>query len=379
MIRQLAVAIVVIATWIGIGAGDARAYPQYTLSHEPTCTGCHLSPAGGNLLNENGLAMAEAMSQFGTAPEFFYGKVPTPGWLTLGGDLRGAGGYLQSPTKTLVAFPMQIEAYAAATAKNFSLHVTFGSRPTQVGNEGATHVWSREHYLMWQQHAGGSEGLYVRAGRFMPVFGLRLAEHPAYTRRYGGTPLYSETYGAAVEYIDPKWEAHLTGFIDDPVINTVDPKNGVAGYAEVRLGEHAAVGAEGMYAQSADDKKIRAGVTGKVYVPQAKLLLQSEVQFVNQLIDTSPTNKVGGAPLQIVGYLLGSFTLGDAYLLDVGLGHYDSNIRFRLLDRDCIDINLHWFTTSHLELLLTNRVELLGFTEGGPTGAYSLVQVHYRL
>lgn len=375
--QRLIVAFVVIASWLG--AREAAAYPQFTLSHEPTCTGCHLSPAGGNLLNENGLALAESMSQFGTAPEFFYGKVPTPGWLTLGGDLRGAGGYLQAPTKTLVAFPMQLELSAAAQLKKFSLHVTFGSRPAEVGNETATHVWSREHYVMWQQEEAGADGLFVRVGRFMPVFGLRLVEHPAYTRRFGGTPLYSDTYGVAVEYIEPKWEAHVTGFIDDPLVHTVDPKNGVAGYAELRIGDRGAVGAEGMYARSDDDQKIRAGLTGKLYVPAADLVVQGEVQFVNQLIDKSSTNQVGGAPLQIVSYLMGSFTLADHYLLDIGLGHYDSNFRFRGLDRDALDVNLHWFTTSHLELLLTNRVELLGFGQGGPTGAYSLFQIHYRL
>ncbi len=92
-------AILAVATvgLIAIASGRADAYPQFQLSRDQTCTGCHLSPAGGNLLNENGLAVAESMSQFGTAPEFFYGKIPTPSWLVLGGDLRGAAGYLQTP------------------------------------------------------------------------------------------------------------------------------------------------------------------------------------------------------------------------------------------------------------------------------------------
>ena len=42
------------------------------------------------MLNENGGVFAENFSQFGTAPEFMYGKVPLPSWLALGGDLRGA-------------------------------------------------------------------------------------------------------------------------------------------------------------------------------------------------------------------------------------------------------------------------------------------------
>ncbi|MDB4963705.1 MAG: hypothetical protein JWP01_3704 [Myxococcales bacterium] len=364
---------------IAAASGRAAAYPQFQLTQDQTCTGCHLSPAGGNLLNENGLAVAESMSQLGTAPEFFYGKVPTPGWLTLGGDLRGAAGFISTPEKVLASFPMQIELYAAATYESFSLHVNFGPRPSQFGNRAATSVWAREHYLMWQQEAGGSSGVYVRAGRFMPVFGLRLAEHPVYVRRFGGTPLYAETYGAHVAYVDPKFEIHATGFIEDPLISPVAHDNGAALYAELRVSPTAAVGGEFMFTDSEDDKKIRAGAIGKLAIPAANLLLQTEIQFVNQVIDTTPTNPVGGAPVQLVGYLLGSLTLNDFLLLDIGVGHYDSNVRIKEMDRDSVDVNLHYFLTSHVELSLTNRFEMIGLGKGGPSSGYSLVQLHYRL
>ncbi len=364
--------------------GLAHAYPQFQLSRDATCTACHVSPAGGNLLNENGLAQAESMSQFGTAPEFFYGKIPTPSWLVLGGDVRGAAGLLKTPENAIVAFPMQLELYAAATFGAFSLHFNFGPRlSTEGGNKAATSVWAREHYVMWQQKPGETSGLYVRAGRFMPVIGLRLAEHPTYIRRYGGTQLYADTYGAAVEYVDPKYEMHVTGFIKDPVIDPVSNASGVAGYGEVRLGEHAAIGAEGMYEQTEDDKKIRAGITGKVYLPGPDLLFQTEIQFMNQLVEETPTNPFGGAPKAIVSYLLISKMLGTAFLLDLGFGHYDENVRVKNLDRDCFDLNLHWFTTSHLELVLNTRYELIGYDgdgkRGGDPGAYALLQLHYRL
>ncbi|MBA3395436.1 MAG: hypothetical protein H0T89_22500 [Deltaproteobacteria bacterium] len=376
---RLVLALVVAAT-IGALAGDARAYPQFQLSRDQTCTGCHLSPAGGNLLNENGLAVAESMSQFGTAPEFFYGKIPTPSWLVLGGDLRGAAGYLQTPEKVLAAFPMQIELYAAATfADHFSIHANFGPRPSTVGNEAATSVWSREHYLQWQQKAGENEGLYLRAGRFMPVIGLRLAEHPTYIRRYGGTQLYAETYGVAAEYVTAKYELHLTGFIKDPFIDPVEHYSGGAAYGEIRLSEKVAIGAEGMAEISKDDKRLRGGVTGKVYLEGADLLIQGEFQFVNQLIDETATNPAGGAPQGFVGYLLLSRMLGEAFLLDVGFGHYDPNRSVRTNERDCIDLNLHWFTTSHLELVLNSRYELIGLGDGGDAGAYAILQLHYRL
>ena len=42
-------------------------------------------------------------------------------------------------------------------------------------------------------------------------------------------------------------------------------------------------------------------------------------------------------------------------------------------------LNLHWFATSHWELLLTNRIETIALGSGGPLSGYSLFQFHYRL
>lgn len=364
---------------LAVSSERADAYPQYQLSADQTCTGCHLSPAGGNLLNENGLAAKEAMSQLGTAPEFFYGKLGTPDWLHLGGDLRAAAGYLQTPEKALAAFPMQIELYATAKFSSFSIHVNAGPRPSQFGNSAATSVWAREHYLMWQQKADEGTGVFARVGRFMPVFGLRLAEHTLYTRRFGGVPLYGDTYGAHVAYIDPKFEAHVTGFIEDPLISPVVHDSGGAAHAEYRITERAQVGVQAMITRSADDTKYRYGGTAKLFVPDAKLLLQAEIQYLNQVIDTTPTNPVGGAPNQIIANLIGTLSLTDFVQLDLGVGYYNTNIRISELDRECADVNVRYALTSHVELQLNTRFEMFTFGKGGPTGAYAVGQLHYRL
>jgi hypothetical protein len=234
-------------------------------------------------------------------------------------------------------------------------------------------VWSREHYLTWQQNPGDTTGLYVRAGRFMPVFGLRLAEHETYIRRRGGTPLYGETYALAAEYIDPKFEAHVTGFIADPLIDTPEHSNGAAGLGELRLSEQMSIGAEAMFTQSTGEKKIRIGALGKLHLPGPDVLLQLEAQFMNQLIDPR------GAPRQIVAYLLASRPVGKAMLVDLGLGFFDENIQITQLHRECVDLNVHWFATSHVEAIFTGRFETLAFGAAGPNAAYALLQAHYRL
>ncbi len=365
---------------IGLAAGSAHAYPQYQLAYDQTCTGCHLSPAGGGLLNENGLNVAESNALYTDKPDVMYGAFKLPSWLALGGEFRSGTGYMHTPTNILTFFPMIYELQAAVTTGSFSVHVNGGPRPAQVGNENATRVWSREHYVMWTQNPGETDGgLYVRAGRFMPVYGLRLAEHPAYNRQYGHTRLYSETYGLHVALVKQKFEAHLTGFVKDPLIDPVDHSSGAMAYAEVRPSEQLAIGAEGMYKHSVDDQKFGGGITAKYYIPDLNLQLSGEFQYTNQLIAKSSTNAAGGAPLQIMGFLMGSLTIKPWLLLDLALNHYDSNIRIKDLDRDAVDLNLHIFLDSHTELVLMNRVETMALGKGGPTSGWALLGIHYRL
>jgi hypothetical protein len=355
---------------VAVIADTAHAYPEFQLSRDQTCSSCHLSPAGGELLGENGLDTAEQISQWGGAPEAFYGKLPMPSWLVVGGDFRGAAGLDNEGLKSeLVEFPMQAEAYAeAALGSHLSLHVTAGARPPQYGNTASTLFSSREHWLIWER-----DGLFIRAGRFMPVYGLRLAEHPDYDRRYGGTPLYGEAYGISAEYVERVWELHATGFIRDPLLpDSVEQGNGAALYAETRVATATSIGLEGMFVEDHGDARLFGGMTAKHYVSSARILLEMELQGVHQKVHA------GGTENQIVGYALASYFY-KAFMVDLGVGYFNENIRVTAVDREAIDLNIHWFSTSHLELILTNRIQLIELGRGGSGSGYSLLQFHYRL
>ena len=87
----------------------------------------------------------------------------------------------------------------------------------------------------------------------------------------------------------------------------------------------------------------------------------------------------GGAAYCLMGYLLATRPITDGWLLDVGIGHYTQDTSVAGLYRDGLDVNLHWFTTSHWELLLTNRIQTIALGKGGPTSGFALLQFHYRL
>lgn len=351
----------------------AEAYPQFQLARDQTCTGCHVSPDGGGLLNENGRSVAETISWKGTNPDFMYGKVPTPDWLLLGGDLRGAAGFVYPGVASAAAYPMQVDVSGHAESHGFSANAIVGFRSY---NEEATplHViWPREHFVMWQQKPGENEGLYIRAGHFMPTYGLRLAEHVVYTQRFGGKPLFHEAYGLSVSYVRAAYEVHATGFVHDPYGEPAEKGDGAAVYGELRVTEHAAVGIQGKLSSATDVSAKFGGVTAKLYIPSVDTLLLGEAEVIQRDFDVD-IDRVR----QIAAYIMATHTLPLGLQLDVGVGHFTQDTRVKGLYRDCIDANLHWYTTSHIELLLTTRLELLDGASG-PNGGYALAQLHYRL
>lgn len=364
MRRLLALLIVIAAPRLAV------AYPQFQLSNDQTCTSCHISPAGGGLLNENGLNVAESMSTYGGAPEAAHGGLVGPSWLEVSGDFRAGAGVNEDVGLHPAAFPMQAELDAAAHKDAFTFYMTLGF---QEGSSPITWLLLREHYLMWQQHPGEQHGLYIRAGRFMPVFGLRFAEHNDSVRRFGQTPLYGETYGVAVEYVQETWEAHFTAFVHDPIQDAVETGDGGAAYLEKRFSEHASIGIEGRYAHSSDDARTDGGITAKYWLAGPKVLFQFEGQAIHQ------TFAAGGERNQLVSYLMSSWFFHDGWMLDFGLSQYDLDLKVKDYDVEAFDVNLHWFTTSHWELLLTNRIETIALGAGGPTSGYALFQFHYRL
>lgn len=354
---------------LGALGGVAHAYPQYQLSKEQTCGSCHIAPVGGGLLNDYGELTAEEESQWGGNPAFLHGALELPDWLDVGGDLRFAGGgHTRGGGFGGAAFPMQAELYVNAGHGAFSATAIAG-----ITLEDETpKPWSREHYLMWKQ--GDGDGAYVRAGRFMPVAGLRYPEHVFVTRRYGGTPLFGEVYGVNAGWLTPGLEAHLTAFVHDPLLDGIERGDGAALYVEKRFGNKA-IGLVDRYTTSDVDTKLHGGVTGKLWLDGAKLLLAAEGQAIRQdfKLDRGPTR------VQLVGQLLATYFVRPGLFVDVGLGHFDEDVAVADLDRDTVDVNVHWFPISHLELLLTNRVQVIGQGGGGDTSGYSLLQLHYRI
>ena len=362
----------------------AHAYPQWQLSAGAVrCNQCHFAPAGGGLLSGQGRrVVGDDLSTFSGDGALLHGGMKLPGWLGLGADLRGT--YLaqdpQAPGGTPpVALPMEAEVEGLLRSGSVSLYSTLGARG-QLGTDSSpvplqnyqplptSWLVSREHWLMWQP---GSQGLYLRAGRFFAPFGLRLAQYFTYLRRDLGFNELEESYNLSGGYLSDLWETHVTGFIPDLVRHLGSEETGAAAYLERRvLDGRAALAVQAKYASRAGASRAIGGAVGKGYLASIRTLLFTEIDMILLSVDGLPGRG------QAIG-ALGASVLPVRGLILTALGeHYQEDIEVRGAARSATSLFVDWSPYAHVELRVMARVEI---PAGGDTTKLLLAQLHYFL
>jgi len=184
-------------------ASIASAEPMFLAKQYTRCTACHYSPTGGGLLTPYGrlLSHRELSTTGGsaTAPAagteddphgeqaFLYGALGDAlGPLHLGLEMR--------PSHLRIGFPgghqdmnllMNLDLIGAVQKNHWTAYGTVGREPPNSAvRDGRTQpeaaFISYEHWVGYQS----DDGFGIRAGRFMPAYGVRFSDHTAYSRIY---------------------------------------------------------------------------------------------------------------------------------------------------------------------------------------------------
>lgn len=154
----------------------ASALPRFGEREGLPCISCHINPSGGGMRNRFGrYDYAPMKLPMFTMRNVAPLDVDIGDTLAFGADSRTAYLDVRPPagTDTRTIFQMQADFYLAARLyKGLTLYY----------NQGA---WgSFEAMGIWQQDLGRPEfSYYVKVGRFMPTYGLRLENHNVYTRQ----------------------------------------------------------------------------------------------------------------------------------------------------------------------------------------------------
>ena len=358
-------------------ARPAEGYPQFQLATGAArCNQCHYAPAGGGLINGYGRDEAADSISMGGYGDFLHGVWELPSWLGLGGDLRAAGlvnNVGATDGAELTAFPMQADLYARVAVEAFSLYVSAGiTGAVRPEADFVDRLVSREHYLMWRPK---SVGPYLRVGRFFAPYGLRLAEHLSFVRRFLGFNTLEETYNLAGGVVNDGWELHATAFTPDPFRPVGFEGSGGAVYYERRFGETFAAAAQARFAIASGDTRTQGGLVGKLYLEPARTLLLVQTDLVHERFD-----ETGASRLQWVYYLGASWRFARGFMVQLMLERWDPDLATRGVARDALDLEVQWFPTAHVEVSLFGRLQLIGPGSDDSTGAQVLMlQAHYYL
>ena len=198
-------------------ASTAWAEPMFLAKQYPRCSACHYSPTGGGLLTPYGrlLSHRELSTTGGTAEAPAAGAEDAPHGeqaFLYGAFGRALGpvhlGIEMRPSHLRIGFPgghedmnlqMNLDLIGAVRKNGWTAYGMVGREPPNSAvRNGRTQTnpefISYEHWIAYQT----DKGLQVRAGRFLPAYGVRFADHTAYTRTLLDLDRNDQVYGIEV-------------------------------------------------------------------------------------------------------------------------------------------------------------------------------------
>lgn len=187
---------------LAFAARPARAEPMLLARQYARCNACHYSPTGGGLLTRYGRSLSRELSTTGhrtlarpgerREEDVLWGLLGDRlGALDLGVDARPTHLRIRAETPEMNHnFWMTADLMAAYRSAGWTVY-------GQVGRLLGVEETKIDSYEYWIAHETRG-GLGVRAGRFLPAFGVRLADHTALTRKDLGFDVYDQVFGVEV-------------------------------------------------------------------------------------------------------------------------------------------------------------------------------------
>ena len=274
----------------------AHAFPEMVRYGYVNCNSCHVSLTGGGLLNDYGreisrekLALFKSSDEKSTEQDFAYGALDGTDfqkYIKAGGDVRSVYYYVDTPTtKTAQTIFMQGDLEAAYVSKRLTIDGTLGSE--QPGYAQNVQFVSRRHYLSY----AATDEFSVRAGKYIPAYGINTDNHTALTRDPLQLGPDHESYNLEASYQTENWSVIATGLFgrfDDQ--QSVQDRGGAV-QGSYSPNEHMKLGANVWYGKQLSQSRTLAGPFAMIGLTN-KLYFQTEVDFQFIRAPSIPQNGV---------------------------------------------------------------------------------------
>jgi hypothetical protein len=269
---------------LALAASPAAAEPMFLSKQYARCTTCHYSPTGGGLLTPYGRSLSrEELSTTGRSPEgqghpgeerFLFGALGGAlGPFDAGIELRPSRLHVDFGTLSVNrSFFMNADVIAAFRRDGWTLYGELGREPL----EGGAQIASYEYWLGYQSPKGPG----FRVGRFMPAYGLRVADHTALTRFPFFFDVYDQVYALELSHTGDRHLVQLS--VGPGLANAILNDNGrqaftATGRAQFDLGPRSVLVVSGLF-RNASRLETRNGAAGLAFglAPTSSLSLWAE-------------------------------------------------------------------------------------------------------
>ena len=175
--------------------------------------------------------------------------------------------------------------HAAFRARDWLFYGQLGRELEQDGHT----LDSSEYWAGYQP----VEGFGFRAGRFLPAYGVRFADHTSYNRSFLGLAQYDQVYGVEVSHTRGRYLTQVS--LGPGRAESVIDDDGRAGFTatgrfQVDLGTRTSVAASGLYRAESDiEPTLGSAGIAFGYAPTSRVTTWTQVdgQFRDGASDTS--------------------------------------------------------------------------------------------
>lgn len=264
------------------------AFPDTIRHGYVNCTTCHVSPSGGGLLNSYGRSLSrELISTWGFKDEehLFQGLVKIPDDIAekifVGGDVRHLNRVAKSATKnTDEKFLMQSQLRMGFSLEKLKLIASIGKIENPRTSQEVKMV-SPEYYALWAP----KEELHFRAGRFEPVYGLRMPDHDLWIKSETGFVPWAERDSVEFIYEGEKQFVSVAGFQSTSAMSVDQQLTGYTGSFYQIFNETSRLGFSGMNSEGQGVRLRTASLHATISFSEKSYLLSEFTRVAN--LDTT--------------------------------------------------------------------------------------------
>lgn len=325
----------------------AHSFPENVRHGYFSCTTCHVSPSGGDVLTPYGRSLSsELMSTWGSSKMagFLFSdledETKNPTWFRAQIYLKGVQTRRNSSTIEKAEFiPMQSDLELGYDGEKFAIIAAAGYRANDSTKQ-LKEFYSRRHYALFRPN----ENWALRGGKFMFAFGLNGPDHVTATRRGLNWDQGTESYNLEASYNGEMSSTILTLVNDSPEEKSFNKDKGFAVTQAFFIGGKSKVGISAFKGNQAAYDRIVAGPFW-IWSITKDLYLDSEFFNQNKILITSAIRQNGYVTFHRLGYEVAKgltvFGQFDRSYLNVS----DENSQF-----DSYGPGIQWLPYPHVEL-----------------------------